>query len=188
MASEWLFRLGFVSDLVAFSSDAVVAVLLYVLLRPVSRTLSMVAAALRLVAHPAIASINMLNQFIVLLLLDGGDYLTVFDTEQLHALVLLFLNAHEYGYLIGGVFFGLHLFVLGYLLFKSELFPSILGVLVVFAAVGYLTESFTFFLLPEYESIASIVVVLTAVVGEVSLMLYLLVKGVRTPKPTTEAK
>jgi hypothetical protein len=111
----------------------------------------------------------------------------VFDAEQLHALVLLFLNAHEYGYLIGGVFFGLHLFVLGYLLFKSELFPSILGVLVVFAAVGYLTESFTFFLLPEYESIASTVVILTAVVGEVSLMLYLLVKGVRMPKPTKEA-
>ncbi|AUV80427.1 DUF4386 domain-containing protein [Salinigranum rubrum] len=186
-ASEWLFRLGFVSDLVAFSADAVIAVLLYVLLRPAGRTLALVAASLRLVAHPAIASINLLNQFVALQLLSGAAYLTAFDPEQLHALALLFLTAHRYGYLIGGVFFGFHLLALGYLLFRSDRFPGVLGLLIALAAVGYLTESFTFFLLPAYGSFASTLVVVTAVVGELVLALYLVLKGVRSPTATSEA-
>jgi len=185
LASEGLFRLGVVSDLIAFSADAVVAVLLYVLLRPVSRTLALVAAALRLVAHPAIASINTLNQFMALQLLTAPEYQSVFSPEQLHALALLLLTAHGYGYLIGGIFFGLHLFVLGYLLYRSELFPAILGVLVVLAGVGYLTESSVFFLVPTYEPIASTIVLVTAVVGEMVLALYLVVRGVRTQPPAT---
>lgn len=178
-AAEGLFRLGIAADLVAFSADAVVAVLLYVLLRPVSRTLAVAAAALRLIAHPAIASLNMLNQYMALHLLSGADYLAVFDPAQLDALVLVFMTAHTYGYLIAGVFFGLHLVVLGYLLYRSELFPAVLGVLVGLAAVGYLLESYTFFLLPAYEPFASSIVVVTAVVGEMALALYLVVKGVR---------
>jgi hypothetical protein len=188
VASEGLFRLSVVSDLIAFSADAVVAVLLYVLLRPVSRTPALTAAALRLVAHPAIASINMLNQYMALELLTGAEYTTVFTPEQLNALALLLLTAHGYGYLIGGIFFGLHLLVLGHLLYRSELFPAFLGGLIVLAALGYLTESFTFFLVPAYEPIASTVVVVTAVVGEMVLALYLVVKGVRSvpepPEPT----
>lgn len=187
VASEGLFRLGVVSDLIAFSADAVVAVLLYVLLRPVSRTLALVAAALRLVAHPAIASINMLTQFMALQLLTGPEYQNVFSPEQLHALALLLLTAHGYGYLIGGIFFGFHLLVLGYLLYQSELFPAILGGLIVLAAVGYLTESFVFFLVPAFEPIASTVVLVTAVIGEMVLALYLVVRGVRTqPSATSE--
>jgi hypothetical protein len=144
-----------------------------------------VAAALRLVAHPAIASLNMLNQFMALQVLSGPAYLSAFETEQLHALALLLLTAHGYGYLIGGVFFGLHLLVLGYLLYRSELFPAILGGLIVVAGIGYLTESFTFFLVPTYEPVASIIVVVTAVVGEMALALYLIVRGVRTSESST---
>jgi hypothetical protein len=185
VAAEQLFRLGIASDLIAFSADAVVAVLLYVLLRPVSRTLALLAASLRLIAHPAIASINMLNQYMALQLLRGEGYLTVFSPEQIDALVLLFLTAHTYGYLIGGIFFGLHLIVLGYLLYRSSLFPAILGGLVALAAIGYLTESFTFFLVPAYEPVAATIVIVTAVVGEIALALYLVVKGVRTERPAT---
>jgi hypothetical protein len=179
VASEWLFRIGFVSDLIAFLSDLVVSVLFYVLLKPVSKTLSLVAASLRLLAHPAIASINLLNHFIALLLLSGADYLTVFEPDQLHALVLLFLNAHTYGYLIGGAFFGLHCFVLGYLLFKSDLFPEILGVLLVLASLGYLIESFGNFLFPGYEALFAWIVAVPAVIAELSLCLWLLLKGVK---------
>lgn len=167
------------------SPDAIVAVLLYVLLRPVSKSLALVAASLRLIAHPAIASINTLNQYMALQLLNGAEYLTVFSPEQLHALALLFLTAHSYGYLIGGIFFGLHLLVLGYLLYRSDLFPAILGGLVVLAAVGYLTESFAFFLVPAYEPIASTIVLVTAVIGEMVLALYLVVKGTKSQEPTT---
>lgn len=183
VASEGLFRLSIISDLIAFSADAVVAVLLYVLLRPTSRTLALLAMSLRLIAHPAIASINTLNQYMALQVLSGAKYLTGFDPQQLDALVLLFLTAHSYGYLIAGIFFGLHLLVLGYLIYKSSLFPAILGVLVVLASVGYLTESFTYFLVPAYEPVASTIVIVTAVVGELALALYLVVKGVKTERP-----
>lgn len=185
LASEGVFRLGVASDLLAFSADAVVAVLLYVLLRPVSRTLAVLAAALRLVAHPAIASINMLNQFMALQLLTNPEYAAAFTPEQLNALALLLLTAHGYGYLIGGVFFGFHLLVLGYLLYRSDLFPSLLGGLIVLAGFGYLIESFTFFLVPEYEPVASTIVLVTAVVGEMFLALYLIVRGVKSQHPAT---
>jgi uncharacterized protein DUF4386 len=173
------------SDLIAFLSDLVVSVLLYILLKPVSKTLSLVAASLRLLAHPAIASINLLNHFIALLLLSGADYLTVFETDQLYALMLLFLDAHRYGYLISGAFFGLHCFILGYLLFRSEYFPRILGVLLVFAASGYLTESFGNFLFPEYKEILTWVVAPPAVIAELSLCLWLLIKGVNIRQSAT---
>ena len=185
VASESLFRLGIVSDLIAFSADAVVAVLLYVLLRPASRTLALVAAALRLVAHPAIASLNLLTHVVALQLLSGAEYLTVFEPAQRDALALLSLTAHGYGYLIGGLFFGLHLLVLGYLLYESDRFPAILGGLVVLAGIGYLTESLVFFLVPTYEPVASAVVVVTAVVGEMALALYLVVRGIRTERSAT---
>lgn len=180
MASEGLFRLGFVSDLIAFLSDLIVSVLFYVLLRPVSKTLALIMASLRLLAHPAIASINLLNHFAPLLLLSDANYLGAFETEQLQALVLLFMEAHRYGYLIGGAFFGLHCLFLGYLLFKSELFPGVLGVLMVVASVGYLLESFGNFLFPGYRELLTWAVAVPAVIGELSLCLWLLVKGVKT--------
>lgn len=179
MASEWLFRLGFVSDLIAFMCDLAVAILFYVLLKPVSKTLSLIAASMRVIAHPAIASINLLNHFSVLLLLSGADYLTVFNTDQLHALVLLMLNTHKYGYLIGGAFFGVHCFILGYLFVKSDLFPKVLGIMLAVAAAGYLTESFGNFLFPGYEDIFIWIVAVPAGIAELSLCLWLLIKGVK---------
>jgi hypothetical protein len=139
------------------------------------------AAFFRL-AQTAILGINLLNHFTPLLLLSGADYLTVFETDQLHALVMLFLNAHIYGYLISGVFFGLHCFVLGYLLFKSDYFPRIFGVLLIFASFGYLIDCFTNFLLPDYAAITEWLVVATAVIAELSFAFWLLLKGVNVQK------
>ena len=179
LESPGLFRLGFAGDLIAFLADAAVAVLLYVLLKPVSQTMSLLAAAFRLLAHPAIAAVNLLNHFGVLLILGGSEYLTAFQPEQLNAMAMLSLETHRYGYLIGGAFFGVHCGLLAYLVIKSRLFPSVLGVLLYAASFGYLTESFAFFLFPSLEALASSLVVVTAGIAEVSLCLWLLVKGVR---------
>lgn len=178
-ASELLFRIGFAGDLVAFMSDAAVSVLLYVLLKPVSRTLALTAAAFRLLAHPAIATVNLLNYFVPLLLTGGAGYLQVFTADQLQALTMLFLTVHKYGYLIGGAFFGVHCLLLGYLLYKSDLFPGILGVFMAVAAFGYLTESFGNFLFPRYEAVYTWIVAVPAVIAEVSFALWLVAKGVR---------
>ena len=182
LASEGLFRIGFATDLTAFMMDAVVAILLYVLLRPVNKTLSMVAASFRLLAHPAIASLNLLNHLAAIQLLNGSAAMGIFEADQMQSLALFFLDLHHYGYLIGGAFFGVHLLLLGYLLFRSDLFPGILGILIVIASVGYLVESFGDFLFPGNEQVLGWIVGVSAAVGELSLTLWLLIKGVRTRK------
>ncbi len=126
-----------------------------------------------LVAVP-IAMLNQLNQFAALLLLSGADYLTVFTADQLQALVHLFLDLHEHGISIAGIFWGLWLFPMGYLVFKSGFLPRILGVLLIIGCFGYLIDSFTFFLLPNYE----VDIALFTFWGEVLLPLWLLIKGV----------
>ncbi|MBZ0266334.1 DUF4386 domain-containing protein [bacterium] len=179
LTSEGLFRLGFVTDLLAFMIDLVVSVLLYVLLAPVNKTLAMVSAALRIVAHPAIASINLLNHFIAIPLLSGSAYIATFSPEQLHALVLLFLDIQNYGYLIGGAFFGLHCLLLGYLIYKSKMIPALIGIFMSIAGVGYLVETFGMILLPGNDAIFTMIVAITAVLGELSLTLWLMIKGVK---------
>ncbi len=181
MASEGLFRAGIAGDLIMIMCDVALALVFYVLLKPVSNALSLLAAFFRL-GQAAILGINLLNLFFVLQLLSGADYLTVFGADQLDALVLLFLNGHSLGYSIGLVLFGLSLLVLGYLVFKSGYFPKILGVLLIVASLGYLIDSFASFLLPnydDYEAIFALVVFLPAFIGELSMCLWLLIKGVK---------
>jgi len=187
MASEGLFRLGIASDAVVVLLELVIVVLLYVLLKPVSKILSLVAAFSRL-AMTVIQGVNLLTHFVVLLLLSGAGYLTVFAPDQLHALGLLFLNAHADMVLIWGLFFALHLLVLGYLVYKSGYIPRIVGVLLMIASLCYLTQSFGNILLPQYEGIFTSVGLLSTV--EIALPLWLLIKGVnveRWEKRTLEA-
>jgi len=183
LASEWLFRVGFVGDLIIFLCDVPVAILLYVLLRPVSKTISLISAGFRL-SGTAIYGANLLNYFAALLILGSSEYLSSFDSSQLNSLALMFLNIHKHGYDLGLVFFGMHCLVLGYLVFESGYFPKILGILLVLAGIGYLGGSFTLFLWPAYaETIAPIYI--APLIGELSLCLWLLIKGVRTDKVIT---
>jgi len=176
MASESLFRAGIVSYLIIFLSEIVLSVILYVLLKPVSKTLALVATFFRL-AMTTIHGINLLNQFFAMLLLSGADYLTVFETDQLHALVMLFLNAHEKGWSIGIAFFSFHVFFLGYLVFKSGYLPRILGVILILASLSYLIDSFAILLLPNYE-VTPVFLVVFIIIAELSFPLWLLIKGV----------
>ena len=176
MASESLFRAAIVSYLVIFLSEIVLSVVLYVLLKPVSKTLALVMMVFRL-AMTAIHGINLLNQFFALLLLSGANYLTVFETDQLQALVLLFLDAHEYGWSIGIVFFSLHVFLLGYLVYKSGYFPRILGVLLILASLAYLIDGLAILILPSYE-VTPVFLAIPIAAAELLFPLWLLIKGV----------
>jgi hypothetical protein len=176
-ASESLFRLGIVSDSLIFLIEIVLTVLLYVLFRPVSRALSLVAAFARL-AMAIIQGVNLLPYFTALLLLSGAGYLTVWEPAQSDALVLLFLNAHEYGVYVWQLFFGLHLLVLSYLIFRSGYFPRILGILMVFASLGYLIDGYGNILFPNYKEIFGVVVAVGAIIGELPFLFWLLIKGV----------
>jgi len=177
LISELMFRVGIIGDSFTFLGEIVLTILLYILFKPVSKTLSQIAAFSRL-AMTAMIGMNLLNKLIVLQLLSGADYLNVFEPDQLNALVLLFLSAYGYGSLIWGVFFGLHLIIIGYLIIKSSYFPKILGVLFVFASLGYLIDSFGRFILPQYETIYRVVIMAT-IPAELAFAFWLLIKGVK---------
>ena len=179
LASESLFRMGIAGGVILLVADAVVAWALYILLKPVNKSLSLLAAWFRLL-FVAFAGIAVLNLFFVLLLLSGADYLTVFETGQLQAQVMMFLGAHEFGINFSFVFFGLHIFLLGYLIFKSGYIPRILGILLIIAAVGYQIDSFASFLSSTYadnEALFILFVAVPAIISEFSLTLWLLIKG-----------
>lgn len=171
MASDLLFRLGIVSDLLAPLVLILVVLLLYKLLKPVDKTMAGLMVIFLLLGVP-IALLSKANQFIALQLLSGMDYLTVFTTEQLQALALLFLRLHDRAGTIAAVFWGLWLFPMGYLVFKSGFFPRILGVLLMIACFGYLISSFATFL--GYR----VNVGIFAALGEILFILWLLIKGV----------
>lgn len=185
LASEGLYRSGMVSYLIVFLSEIVTTVLLYKLLKPVNSTVTMLMLTTRLM-QAAIHAVNLLNFFFPLLLLSGDAYLTTFSPDQLNALVLLFTDAHYYGVLISEAFFSVSLFLLGYLIYKSALFPNILGVLLAIAGAFYVLDSFGIFLLPQHKDTIANLIIAPAIIGELSFTLWLLIKGIRTNNPQNQ--
>lgn len=172
IASEGLFRIGICGLLIVIVLDVVIAWALYFLLKPVNESLSLLAAWFR-VAYAVIFAVDLNNLFSVLNLLGGASYLTAFETGQLHAQVMSFLNVFNYGWEIGLALFSLHLFVIGYLVFKSSYIPKILGILLIIAGLGYLIDSFGKFLLPNYN----LTIAMYTFIGEALFMIWLLWKG-----------
>lgn len=171
VASEALFRFGLVSDLLAPITLLLVVLLLYQLLKPVHKTMAALMVIFVLVGSP-ISLLNKVNQLAALLLLSGADYLTVFPTEQLQALAYFFLRLHTQGSTIAFIFWGLWLFPLGYLVFRSGFLPRILGLLLMVACGGYVIDSFARLL--GY----SVGVGMFAAAGELLFILWLLLRGV----------
>jgi len=181
VASEGLFRVGICSYLIVAVTDLLIAWALYVFLRPVNRSLSLLAAWFR-VAHAIILGIALTSLLGVLQLLSGLDYLAAISTAQLSAQVMLSFDAFNDGWLIGLVFFGVHCLILGYLILRSDYVPPVLGMLLILAALGYLIDSFAHFLLPDYASYQTVFLVIVAVpaiIAELTLCLWLLWKGRR---------
>ena len=181
MASEFLFRCGIVGDLIMHITDVPMAVIFYVLLRPVSRDLSLLAALFGML-QTAVLVANKLNLVTVLLLLGGSNYLKAFDQNQLQALAQLSLALHEHGFGVGLVFFGVSCLVTGYLLFRSEYFPKTLGVLQAIAGLCYLANSFAQLFSPALAEKMFPIILIPAFVGELGTCLWLIMKGVNVLK------
>jgi hypothetical protein len=176
-AGEATFRIGAVgSELIILLSEIVLSVVLYLLLKPVNKTLSLVAAVFRL-AMTIIHGLNLLNYYFVFQLLNGGDFLTAFAPEQVNALVTLFLDAHSIGFTIGIAFLVPHVLILGYLIVQSGYFPKVLGGLFLAAGVGYLFDAAGLLLVSSYTMTPGLIQMVIAV-AEIAFPIWLLVKGV----------
>jgi len=176
LAHQSLFRLGLATGLIATACYIAVTALFYGLFKPVSRSLSLVAAFFSLVGC-AILAFSSLFRFAPLVVLGGSQYLGVFKVEQLRAVALLFLELNAQAGNIYLVFFGLFNLLIGYLIFKSTFLPRILGVLMALSGLGWLT-----FLSPPLANYLLTYIAVLGIIAELSLMLWLLVRGVNVQR------
>ena len=176
LAHQSLFRLGLATGLIATACYIAVTALFYVLFKPVSRSLSLVAAFFSLVGC-AILAFGSLFQLAPLVVLGGSQYLSVFKVEQLRALALLFLDLNTQAGYICVVFFGVYCLLIGYLIFRSAFLPRFLGVLMAFAGLGWLT-----FLSPPFANHLSPYNLVLGFLAELLLCLWLLVMGVNVQR------
>lgn len=169
-----LFRAGVFGYLIAFTCDILVAWALYILLEPVNASLSQLTAWLRLV-YTVIALFALTNLVSILRLLNTPDPLISFESDQFYSEVNLSLRAFKNVWGFGILFFGLHLGLLGYLVFRSNYIPKILGVLLIISGSGYLINGLKPFLFPK----SSIDFAMYTFYGEVIFMLWLIIRGSR---------
>jgi len=164
-ASESQFRVGIATWVVTLAADLVVAWALYFFLKPVSESLSLLTAWLRLV-YVAIAAFPVINLLLVPLLLSSADDRGGTQPVQRDAQATLLLRS-------------LHILGLGYLIVRSDYVPTVLGVLLIVTSVAYLIDSFACFLSSSYENnkAHSLVFAIPAIISEFSLTVWLLIWG-----------
>ena len=175
LANESLFRFGFAANLISGLSYVGVTVFMYYVLKPVSRSLSLLAAFFGL-AGVAIGGVAWVSNLVPLTLLHGDQYLTALTASQLQALSLAALKLQTHVFFIGMVFFGIQCISIGYLVARSSFLPRILGVMLGLGGTCYVIASFANFLLPLGARLIPFVVPV-ALIGEGSLTVWLLVKG-----------
>lgn len=179
-ASETLFRLGIAGDLIGQAGFIFVALALYDLLKGVNQRHASLMLGLIVVSVP-IAFLNELNAIAALVLVRGADFLSIFDKPQRDALAMLFLNLHHYGFVVAEIFWGLWLFPLGLLVYRSRFLPRFLGVWLIVAGVAWVILSFTGVLLPQFQGKVD-TFSKPAFFGEIAFMFWLLIKGAK-PEP-----
>src|ERR687892_954329 len=175
--SATLFRVGFAADLVQATFFLFTAMALYLLLRHVNELVARAMVVFVAVAV-GIISLNLLNQFTALQVATGS----AFGGTESDALTGLFAGMPHDGYLIAQIFFGLWLAPLGYLVIRSGWFPKAIGVLLIVGCFGYLADTFARFLAPGVADAIEPFLV-PAAIGELSFVVWLLVKGVPAGAP-----
>lgn len=176
-SSQLLFRAGILSGIVSHVVFVLLVLVLYHLLREISRKQAMLMVAL-VVISVATGFVNTINQLGALIALSGAEFLSVFEEPELDALAYLFIRLHSHGIQIIQIFWGLWLFPFGLLVYQSRFIPKILGVLVIVAGVGYLLGTITFLILPQYQSTLSMLITLLEM-GELPIILWLLIVGAK---------
>lgn len=178
---EMLFRWGFVADLINFVIGLPTILIIYHIFKKVNKLLLQLALAF-VIIQTAIIAVNLLNQISPLLILSNDTYLNAFQPNQLAALSLLSLNIQIQGYAIGLVFFGFYCLIIGYVIYKSNIVPKLLGILYAFAGLCYLINSFTMFLSKGFSNPLFLYLAIPIFIGELSLCLWLLIKGIDSSK------
>jgi hypothetical protein len=180
MASQGLFRVGFVTELVSATFFVLAAWALYVLLKPVNKNLALLFLLLNL-GGVAVECLNALNLFAALQFLSGANYLSVFQTGQLQAMAMSSLDLYTNGFLLTQIFFSAWLIPLGYLIYKSRFLPKWLGLLIILDFFGNMSWFLQGFLLPNYETLRYPGNAISFI-AEIALTAWLLIMAVKNQK------
>ena len=178
---EWLWRLGVAGEIVLLTCATALALILYVLLRPVSRDLALGAVFFNLVCI-AIEGVAAVSLAAALLPMTNAAYVNAFTPEHLNVMAMLSVRSHSAGFGIALIFFGVECVILGYLISRSGYMPRSIGVLMQIAGVCYVINSFALLLSPPLSSRLFPAILIPSLIAELSLALWLLVKGVRAEK------
>jgi hypothetical protein len=181
---QTLFRLGIVTDLFSGTILILLVLALYRLFKGVDQKHAVLMVILGGVMPASIDFFNVLNDVAVLILVRGADYLSVFEKSQRDALAMLFLSLHHQEIVAAEILWGLWLFPLAILVYRSRFLPRFLGVWLIINGFAYLAMSFTGLLLPQYEDVVS-KITFPAQLGEIAIMLWLLIKGAKPQSPDT---
>lgn len=184
MSSTMLFKAEIFGWLIILICDIVVAWALYIYLKPIQKSLSLLGAWLRL-TYATILGIALLNLIVVLLLSTNADYLSLFTTDQLQAHVMLSLDAFDSIWSIGLIIFGGHLLIVGYLAFRSGSIPTVISILLLVASIGYIVIHLCNTFFSPYDRLITIleyVFTVPMIVGELGFGIWLLFKGGKAPR------
>jgi hypothetical protein len=185
LAHESLYRLGGAADIVNLMCDVAMAVILYDLLRPVSRTIALLSAVYKLMGD-AVMTVTTLYHLGALIFLANTPYLNVFSADQLKVQAFESIRFHSQAYNIAMVFFGLNCVSLGYLVYKSTFLPRVVGVVLAIGGTCYVVNSFTRFIAPTAATHLFPYILWPGLVGEVSVALSLLVVGIKGWRTRTQ--
>ena len=180
IANEFLFRLGFVSDLIMMVIFLLLPLVLYKLLHTVDKNLSILMVIFVIVSVP-INMLNLLNEFSSLHLLSGGEYLSMFENTKIKAQAMLSYDLYLHGYEIANVFFAIWLIPLGMLVYRSRFFPKVLGILLVVGGCGLFLEVFIHFLFPNLVLVNTILLI-PQTIAEIAFLIWALIRGINESK------
>ena len=185
VANSGLVRMGVLADLFQATEWAFLAMTLFLLLKHVNRSAAGAMVAIVAIGS-AITCLNDVFQFEAIRVATNPSYAASFGALGSNALVLLLLDIHHYGFLIAQIFFGLWLVPFGYLAYESGMFPKALGIALIVGGACYLVGMVAVFLVPDFGEKINTLITIPSAIAEVSMLLYLLVVGVKTTKPATE--
>jgi hypothetical protein len=181
-AHELLFRLGIVADLVCGVVLIFLAMAFYRLFKSVDQNLAVLMVILGGVMPSLLYFVNVTNDAGALMAVRGGDFLSVFDKPQRDALALMFLRLFDRTNTGAEILWGLWLFPLALLVWKSRFLPRFLSVWLIINGFAYVIDSLTGWLLPQYQA-KLFNISFPALFGEVAIMLWLVIKGAKPPQP-----
>lgn len=186
IAHQTLFRVGMAADVFCGTILIFILLALYQLLKEVDRKQAVLMVILGGILPSAIYFFNVLNDAAALMLVNGPDFLSVFEKPQREALAMLFLRLHGQEVVAAETLWGLWLFPLGTLVYRSAFLPRFLGVWLILNGFAYLALSFTGLLVPQYEGRLS-KVTFPIQFGEIAFVLWLVIKGARPKEVVSSA-